>query len=300
MQAQAHLLSAGWRNEAKPRACVIGLGLIGGSWAGALHHQGWEVAAVDLEESSLRGALDKGWISQGLREIPKFLEFDLVVVALPLPNLMDNISEFRDRISSGAIVTDVGSLKMSICERAGEFKERGAFFVGGHPMTGSEKSGFQVADPILFRGFPYVLTPGADCPQAVTEALSALLGSFGAKVILREPSQHDAEVALVSHIPHLLAVALALAAKDFSATDFSALQLAGRSFREITRIADSSPEMWREILVRNAPAVLQGLELWQEKLAELSEYVRQGDGEGIADAFRQAHEVRRSMEQLNR
>ncbi|WP_206813069.1 prephenate dehydrogenase [Paradesulfitobacterium ferrireducens] len=298
-QTRPQILSAGWRGEAKARACIIGLGLIGGSWAGALHLEGWEVEAVDRDESSLNGALEKGWISKGLTEIPEFLDYDLVVVALPLPHLVDSLTRFGNRIRDGAILTDVGSLKTDICARAGNFKDKGAFFVGGHPMTGSEKSGFAVADPRLFQGFPYVLTPLPDCPGTVVEALSRLLERLGAKVILREPAEHDAEVALVSHIPHLLAVALALAANDLGDSASSALQLAGRSFREITRIADSSPEMWREILTKNAPAVLQGLELWQEKLTQLSDYVRQGDGDGIAEAFRQAHDVRRSMEKLN-
>jgi len=162
-------------------------------------------------------------------------------------------------------------------------------------MAGSEKSGFMAADADLFRGYPYVLTPEEDCPQDVVAKLKELILSFGANVILRQAAEHDREVAMISHLPHMLAVALTLAAQDVSEQGLSALELAGRSFRDLTRIADSSPVMWQEILVKNGPAILEGLTYWQKRIDELAEFVRHGNRDGISGVFNQARIVRESL-----
>ena len=292
------ILSPGWRGERTPRACVIGLGLIGGSLAGALHINNWEVWALDPEKESLELAAAKGWVQESWSdwaELPAVLDVDLLVLALPLSMLTDGYVQLAGRVPQGAIVTDVGSVKMEIGEIAQNRQEGNAaefYFVGGHPMTGSERSGFHTAHPHLFRGYPYVLSPGPDCPSLVTEKMAFLLQSFGAQVVFREPKEHDTEVAMVSHIPHLLAVALMLAAQDVGEGARSTLALAGRSFRDVTRIADSSPEMWREILLKNSGAVLAGLDCLEQRIQTLRKYIEQRDGEAIAEAFRQAHELR--------
>lgn len=289
------ILSPGWSGLRNPKACILGLGLIGGSWAGALHQMGWEVSAVDPAKASIDEAISRGWIQAGWTEMQQFLDVDLVVLALPLQEFANGYDQLVGRLPQGAIVTDVGSIKAEVCNKS-KVNDRAEFedfhFVGGHPMTGSEQSGFMVADPNLFRGYPYVLTPAVDCPQNVVQKLVEVVQGFGAKVVFREPKEHDVEVAMVSHIPHILAVALTLATQDASKDGESAFALAGRSFRDITRIADSSPEMWREVLVRNNDAVLGGLTLLEERIKELRGHLQQADGESIAEAFRKAHMVR--------
>ncbi|AFQ43131.1 prephenate dehydrogenase [Desulfosporosinus meridiei] len=291
-------LAPGWSGLRIPRACIFGLGLIGGSWAGALHNAGWDVSAIDSEKASIKEAVERGWLQDGWTSVPEFLDVDLIVLALPLQILEEGLDQLTGRIPKGAVVTDVGSLKRGICRKSGvdnqtDFPE--FYFIGGHPMTGSEQSGFRVADPNLFQGYPYVLTPDKDCPPHVYQKLAATLKGFGAKVVFREPLEHDVEVAMVSHIPHLLAVALTLATQDASKEGKEPFALAGRSFRDITRIADSSPEMWKEIMVKNADAILGGLTLWEQRVRELKESLLQGDGEGIAEAFRKAHLARESL-----
>lgn len=297
------VLTPGWLGKRTPKALVLGLGLIGGSWAGALHIAGWEVSALDVEEASLEGALAKGWVQTGWcmwKDVPHALDVDLVVLALPLPILAEAYEKLPGRIPQGAIVTDVASVKTEICKNAGSQREKNSgqgdfYFIGGHPMTGSERSGFTTANPHLFRGYPYVLSPEEDCPSLVIEKLLGLLQRFGALVVFREPRDHDMEVAMVSHLPHLLAVALTLATRDIPQGRRSAFALAGRSFQDVTRIADSSPEMWQEILLKNSEAVLAGLTLWEQRIEELKEYVSQGDGEAIANAFREAREAREAL-----
>jgi prephenate dehydrogenase len=288
-------LSPGWLGARTPKACILGLGLIGGSWAGALAERGWQVSAVERDPLSLQEAISRGWIQEGWTEIPENIDVDLVIAALPLHLMLENLDCLKGRLRKGGIVTDVGSIKTGISLKGSSFKEQGIYFIGGHPMAGSEKSGFTAANAQLFRGFPYVLTPEEDCPPEVVQKLQELILSLGAKVVLRQPPEHDREVAMISHIPHILAVALTLAAQDISREGLSALQLAGRSFREMTRIADSSPLMWQEILVNNSSAILEGLEYWQKRIDELKEYVRNGNREGIIKAFDQAHLVRETM-----
>ncbi|MDR3587907.1 MAG: prephenate dehydrogenase/arogenate dehydrogenase family protein [Desulfosporosinus sp.] len=293
------ILTPGWSGLRKTKACIVGLGLIGGSWAGALHQMEWEVSAVDPEKASIDEAISRGWIHAGWTEIPLFLDVDLVVLALPLHKFANGYDQLVGRIPKGAVVTDVGSIKAEICNKAKINAQDGSgafYFVGGHPMTGSEQSGFMVADPNLFRGYPYVLTPAADCPPVVVQKLTEVVQGFGANVVFREPQDHDVEVAMVSHIPHLLAVALTLATQDASKDGESAFALAGRSFRDITRIADSSPEMWKEVLVRNSDAILDGLTLLEQRIKELREHLQQGEREPIAEAFRKAHAVRKCID----
>lgn len=289
------LLSAGWSGGRTPKACILGLGLIGGSWAGALYKLGWQVSAVEQDPQSLKQALECGWIQEGWTELPSEIDVDLVIVGLPLHVMLENLDCLMDRLKSGGIVTDVGSIKTEISLKASEFSQRGLYFIGGHPMAGSEKSGFMVANPKLFKGYPYVLTPAEDCPEEAVQQLGELIVSLGAKVVLRQATKHDKEVAMISHIPHMLAVALTLAAQDVADQGLSALQLAGRSFRELTRIADSSPQMWQEVLVENSAAILDGLEYWQKRIDELSEYVRNGNREGISQAFKEARLVRETL-----
>lgn len=283
----------GWRGERKPQAWVIGLGLIGGSWAAALSHLGWNVSALDVEPESLRWAKQKHWIQEGRTEWPAEIEADLVILALPIHLLTEGLARTLERVSEGAIITDVGSLKTEICQT--EISRPNVYFVGGHPMTGSEKSGVQAAHLELFRNYPYVLAPTVSCPEPVLEKLTTLLQNVGATVVLRAPEEHDRQVALVSHLPHLFSVALALSAIEKSPSGTSPLELAGRSFRDMTRIAESSPTMWQEILIRNAPAVLTSLDLWEGKLAELRAWLEQRNGEEIAGTFRKAHGVRQSL-----
>ncbi|WP_407311065.1 prephenate dehydrogenase [Desulfosporosinus sp. SB140] len=297
LEQPVDILTPGWSGLRVPKACIFGLGLIGGSWAGGLHHLGWDVAAVDTEEASIAEAIRRGWLQEGWSAVPEYLDVDLIVLALPLQELMKGFKHLMAKIPKGVIITDVGSIKSEVCRKWQEesFKDSDVYFVGGHPMAGSEQSGFEAADPNLFRGYPYVLTPAADCPDPVLQKLVQLVLAMGAKVELREPSLHDRHVAMVSHIPHILAVTLTLAAKDASQEGESLLSLAGRSFRELTRIADSSPEMWKEIMVRNSKSILDGLTLWEKRVKEFREFLQNEDGEKIAEEFRLAHNIRADL-----
>lgn len=292
MNGQEAILSPGWRKERKPAACVIGLGLIGGSWAGALTDLGWSVSAVECNEDSLNKALEKGWIQEGWTEEPDYIGVDLVILATPIAVLTESFMRIARRIPTGALITDVGSIKREICQAAMELSN--VFFIGGHPMAGSEKHGFMEANPKLFEGYPYVITPHPQCPQEILEKFTELLQDVGARVIWRQDMDHDQEVAMVSHVPHVLSLALALAAAEGFGGGKS-LELAGRSFRDITRLVDSSPEMWKDILLRNGSAVLTSLDIWEEKLQEIRSFIEGGQGEQIINTFMKAQKAREQV-----
>lgn len=292
MKEQETILSPGWKRERKPAACVIGLGLIGGSWAGALAELGWSVSAVECNENSLKLALEKGWIQEGWTEEPDFLDVDLVILATPIAVLTESFTRIAQRVPVGALITDVGSIKREICQTALELSN--VYFIGGHPMAGSEKKGFQEANPKLFVGYPYVVTPHPQCPQEVIDKFTHLLQEIGARVIFRQDLDHDREVAMVSHLPHVLSLALALAAAE-GYREGKPLELAGRSFRDITRLVDSCPEMWKYILLQNSSAVLSSLDIWEKKLREIRTFIEDGQGDKLVETFMKAQKVREQV-----
>ena len=289
------ILSGGWTGQRQPRACVIGLGLIGGSWAGALAGQGWSVCAVECNEQSLKEAKVREWIKEGWQEIPESLDVDLVILATPISLLAESFARVVGCVPAGSLITDVGSVKIDICRAANQMNS--VYFIGGHPMTGSEQQGFQAAKPNLFQGYPYVITPPPSCPQEMVEKFSQLVQRLGARIVLREAEDHDDEVALISHLPHVLSLALALTAAEGNLRG-KPLEIAGRSFREITRLVDSSPEMWRDILFSNASAILRSLDIWEEKVKEIREIIAGADGEEMLKVFARAQGARSQM--LNR
>ncbi|HHY26814.1 MAG TPA: prephenate dehydrogenase/arogenate dehydrogenase family protein [Desulfitobacterium dehalogenans] len=283
------VLSGGWTGQRQPCACVIGLGLIGGSWAGALARHGWSVYAVECNEESLKEAKVRGWIKEGWQEMPEILDVDLVILATPISMLTESLAQIVGRVPNRILITDVGSVKKEICRAMDNLDS--VYFIGGHPMTGSEQHGLQAANPDLFQGYPYVLTPHPSCPQDMVERFSELVQALGARIVFREAEDHDHEVALISHVPHVLSLALALAAAE-GISEGKPLELAGRSFREITRLVDSSPRMWRDILFSNSSAILRSLDIWEGKLKEIRGIIECSDGEEILKVFERAQAAR--------
>ena len=290
-------LSPGWLGQRAPVAWILGLGLIGGSWAGALSARGWKVIGYDLDKISLETALSWGWIKSGCSRLPSHIDADLIILALPLKILLPIMADLKERVGKGTIITDVCSLKVQVAEKALRFTEQGAFFIGGHPMTGSEKSGFQAANPDLFKGYPYVLTPDDHTPPQVVDRLAKLIKEMGAKLVYRKPLEHDREVGMISHLPHVLAVVLAQSTRDLERTEgLAPIVLAGRSFRDMTRIADSSPKMWQDIFLNNRESLLESIDIWEKQMNYFKRYLQEMDEEGIEAAFKEAQEARKQLD----
>lgn len=231
---------------------VVGAGLIGTSVALALSRQGVSVHVVDQDPGRARLAADLG---AGIAELPRH-EPSLVVAAVPVGQVQVVVSELSRRYLSSTF-TDVASVKSHVqaeIESQGDLALR---FVGGHPMSGRERSGAAVADPALFEGRPWVLTPGARTQQGALRRAEALVDACGADLVVTSAARHDTAVALVSHAPQLLASVLAARLAD---ADGDLVALAGPGIRDVTRIAESDPDLWTGILSANAPAVLEVLD----------------------------------------
>jgi prephenate dehydrogenase len=249
------------------RAVIVGTGLIGASVALALRDQGWRVAGVDRDEARLDEALAAGVIDA----VGNDPDADLVVVAVPVSAVT---AAAREALAAcpHATVTDVGSVKAPIADAISDSR-----FVGGHPMAGSEQDGLKGADAHLFQGATWVLTPTEATDPARYADLRATISSIGADVVELRPENHDALVALVSHVPHLTAVTLMGIAASQAEEHATLLRLAAGGFRDMTRIAAGHPAIWPDICAENRDAILAGLDALSASLAEVRAAVAEGD-----------------------
>jgi prephenate dehydrogenase len=265
-------------------ANVIGLGLIGGSLALALQEQGWEVGGEDLDPAVTKAALERGVIRhQGMA--PNAV---VTFVAVPVQSIPAQVRRALDETEG--IVTDVGSVKGSICAQFSDPR-----FIGGHPMAGSELDGLDGADGSLFEGAIWVLTPDLDSPDLLFAELAQIISTLGADVVALDPFRHDEVVAVISHVPHLTAATLMGLASDRSQEHAALLRLAAGGFRDMTRIASGRAEIWLDICEENRPAIVKGLDGLISGLSEIREIVETGNRSGLLTRLSRAREARANL-----
>jgi prephenate dehydrogenase len=277
---------------------VVGVGLIGGSFALALRAAnrpqrvvGVGRARANLDTAQARGVIDIGYTQEDAwsRELQ---DADLVLVATPVaqyPALFDVIAR---AMGEGTIVTDAGSTKQDVAAAArATFGARLSHFVPGHPIAGGENSGAAAARAALFTGRNVVLTPLCETATTALATVTALWQACGARVTTMTPARHDEVFAAVSHLPHVLAFALV---DEFARRPDGAALLAqaGGGFRDFTRIAASSPEMWRDIALANRDALRTELARYRDALAAVAQMIDAGDGDGLAALFERAATAR--------
>jgi prephenate dehydrogenase len=243
------------------RAVVVGLGLIGGSVALALGEQGFTVFGIDRDEDRLRLALDRGVIAA----IGDDLAAEIVVVCVPAGSVGPAVLEIlaRGGRNPSVIVTDVCGVKRPIVDSIDDPR-----FIGGHPMAGSEQLGLDGARADMFVGATWVLTPTATTDPARYAQLVAMVTRMGALALALDAADHDRLVAMVSHVPHLVAATLMHRATIGAASDGALLQLAAGGFRDMTRVAAGDPAIWPRICQANASAIDATL---AEVIADLQE-----------------------------
>lgn len=278
---------------------VVGVGLIGGSLAAALRAlpEAPRVTGIDRDEANLALALESGVIDDAAPVEafdPALLTADLVVLATPAAAASEWL-EMLGEVAYRGVVTDVASTKAEVMADAARLLEAGATFIGGHPMAGSERSGVAAADAELFRGAYYVLTPAEDTDADAYRRLHRLVTSIGARVISLDASVHDEAVAAISHVPHVAASALTNLAAERAESGSDVLRLAAGGFKDMTRIAAGSPDLWTGICLDNGDAVVRGLDELGAQLAEFASLVRAGDREGVRAWLARAADVRRSL-----
>lgn len=274
---------------------IIGVGLIGGSFALALREAGLvrEIVGVGRSLENLSAALGTYVIDSSSQDAAQAVpEADLVLLAVPVGQMGATMAAIAPHLSAHTIVSDVGSTKQDVVALAKQhLVGHLSRFVPGHPIAGAESSGVKAARGDLFRERNVVLTPLAETDPAAQALLTNLWQGCGAKVSQMTPQQHDAVFAAVSHLPHVLAFALV----DYIATQANAEQLFGfaaSGFRDFTRIAGSSPEMWRDICLANRDALLQQIDGYEQELARIKSLIASGDGTGLAELFGHARDAR--------
>jgi prephenate dehydrogenase len=193
------------------------------------------------------------------------------------------------------IISDTGSTKAEIVKKALCLKEKGITFIGGHPMAGSHKSGVTAAKSILFENAFYLFTPEKHIGHAHVEELQSWLAGTKAKFIIVSPKEHDYLTGVISHFPHVIAASLVHQAEKISHTQNLVTRLAAGGFRDITRIASSSPEMWRDISLQNKSVLLHLLENWQAEMSKVSKMLSDENPEEIFQYFAEAKDFRDEM-----
>jgi prephenate dehydrogenase len=274
---------------------IVGVGLIGGSFALALKRAGAvkRVVGIGRSEQNMLRALEFGLIdAAGALDAPTLVDADLVMLAVPVGQMGPVMRTMAPLLGSRTVVTDAGSTKQDVVELARrELKGSLARFVPGHPIAGTEHSGAAAAFAELYIGRKVVLTPLAEnSPEAVARVRSAW-EACGARVLELKPDEHDAVFAAVSHLPHVLAYALVdqVARHENAKLLFSC---AAGGFRDFTRIASSHPEMWRDICMANRKALLVELLRYRDGLDQVRAILERGDAKALEDLFIEARATR--------
>lgn len=265
-------------------ANVIGLGLIGGSIAGGLRARGWRVHGDDAAADTLAVALEREVIDvTGLAS-----DAEITFVAVPVLAVTGQVK--RALAETTGVVTDVGSVKATVCAEADH-----ARFVGGHPMAGSELDGLDGADGDMFNGAIWVLTPVPHTDDITLTTVSAVVRELGAEVVALTPERHDQVVAVVSHVPHLAAATLMQLAADRAEEHAALLRLAAGGFRDMTRIASGHPQIWLDICTENRSAIVAALDGLIARLAEIRGVVDEADRDALERALTTARDARTNL-----
>jgi len=253
------------------KAVIIGLGLIGGSLAAAFKRKGVleNITGVD-SEFVISQAKEKKLINQGFEQhdLQKAVkDADLIILATPINQILKCLTLLPQFVKPGVLITDVGSTKTAIAKQAQKHLPPNVYFLGGHPMTGSEKTGLAHSDNFLFENAVYVLTKPAETPDDLLKKYVRIIEEIGAQVLFLTPMEHDEIAAVVSHLPQMLAVTLMNYAAKMNKGNPAYLKLAVGGFRDMTRVASSPFEIWADICKTNTKNIERAFQQFIEELS---------------------------------
>jgi prephenate dehydrogenase len=278
----------------RKRIAILGLGLIGGSLAFRLKNRGHYVTGFDVDADRAGTALHLGAIDAMEPSPTTAVQgCDVVFIATPVGVIAETVEQIMPHVGLGTIVSDVGSVKRPIMESISNMGPPFAF-IGGHPMAGREQGGIAAADPNLFENAVYVLTPPSAMaqPKALAVLQDLIQRDLGANVTVMEAGVHDEIVAAVSHMPHVAAAAIVNALGQTAEKIPKALALAAGGFRDTTRIASGSPELWADICLHNCASVLRSIAYLQDQLEGVQEALLTQDARGLEEFFGKARDLR--------
>ena len=268
----------------KEKILIVGLGLIGGSYADALTSKGYEVGAIDKREESLKYALDKKIIAHGQTDVtPEYVgQFDKIVFAL-YPNVfVEWIKEYQSCIKSGALITDVTGVKCEIVYKIQAILRKDIEFIPAHPMAGREVYGVENSSKELFKGANYIVTPTADNSGRAIEECKKLGRELGfARISVLSPREHDEMIGFLSQLTHCIAVALMTCKESEHLVSYT-----GDSFRDLTRIAKINDAMWSELFMMNRHELLSQMDLFINEFRKLRDSLAVGDTESLREQMK--------------
>ncbi len=279
------------------QVAIIGVGLIGGSLGMILRRKGVasHVVGVGRRVENLKTAVELGAIDRYVADPKEGVSgADLVILATPVDTYDRHLKDWASCLKPGAIVTDVGSVKGQLVELSERSMPAGVHFVGAHPIAGKEKTGVAAGSDQLFMGARCILTPTKATNLQALERVRVMWQETGSNVLTMDPYVHDQILGAVSHLPHVAAFALMNALIDIRA-QVPALDLAGHSgggLRDTTRIAASSPEMWRDIFLWNRENLVAFIEAYERTLGQLKQLIQAGDAAGIEKELERAKQER--------
>lgn len=275
----------------------IGLGLIGGSIAKKIKelYPDTKIIATAGHPETVKEAYREGLIlNQEPLPLSAFSGCDLIFLCAPVQRNLDYLHQLKDVIKSSCYITDVGSVKGDIHRKVAELglEEQ---FIGGHPMTGSEKTGITNADPALLKDAYYIITPTGQTPAQVTERFRRLVTELGSVPIILDCDTHDRAAAAISHLPHIIAFSLVSLVEELDDENGTMKTIAAGGFKDLTRIASSSPVMWQNICLSNREQLVCLLDSYIKKLREIRSYIDAADGAQILSFLQSAKEYRDSF-----
>lgn len=276
------------------KVTIIGVGLIGGSLGLALKkNPDLSIIGVGRNKEHLNQAIARGAIDKGTTQLEEAVRgADLVFIATPVSGITKIAKRISPHLKKGAVITDVGSAKAHIVKSIERFVPKDVHFIGGHPMAGSEQQGVLAASANLFKNSFYILTPTKKTDAKAFKRLHSLLSKTGAQVIAIPPEKHDQVVAVISHLPHLMASSLVNLAAEQTKKEENLLLLAAGSFRDTTRTAASSPQIWLDICLENKGAILKAISGFQRKLSQFAHAIRENNKKAITKKLEEAKLVR--------
>ncbi|MGI9533614.1 MAG: prephenate dehydrogenase [Thermodesulfobacteriota bacterium] len=274
---------------------VIGLGLIGGSICRAIkeYRASTEVIGIDADKEVLDFAVNNGIIDRGSSDYDIAIDSEIVVIATYVDTIPETFEKIVPSLNKGTVVTDTGSVKSNLVNKIDGLLNANVHFVGSHPIAGTQFSGIKSSDAELFKGKDIVITPTEKSKEAAIKSVTAFWGSLGGRVINLDPATHDKIFAYVSHLPHVVAYSLINSVASSNIAD-DIFNFSGGGLKDYTRIAASSPEMWKTIFMENKDSILESIEKFKKNIEKAESAIKNEDLNELNNILEHAQKLKLS------
>ncbi|HHU63400.1 MAG TPA: prephenate dehydrogenase [Clostridiales bacterium] len=279
-------------------ALIIGLGLIGGSLAKALKYKAGlkNIWAMDVRDEYIKAAYDQGVVNCPTSANKGHInQSDVIIICTPVLKTLDTVKEILPHVKPGCIITDVGSTKSVLMDKVAKILPPHVCFIGGHPMAGSENSGYHFSSHHIFENAYYILTPGPNHDNASLDRLRKIIEAIGSIPIIMDAGLHDRVTGLISHLPHILSGGLINLVMATDTQEGHGRKLAAGGFKDITRISSSSPEIWRDICISNKEQLLEIIDLYIKELDTFKTWLKDGQSDKLYRYFDNARRYRNRL-----